>query len=384
MVYLDNSATTPVSAAVISRMEDVMRHTWGNPSSAHGLGLRASDLMNISRRQILASLGVRNPAPGDHPRLIFTGSGTEANNLALFGTAYTRRDARFTPRMVISADQHPSVLEAAKRLEKNGVEIVYLPTKGGDISPADVANAVDKNTILISVMLVNNETGAVYDVKKLFGIARAKNPNIVCHCDAVQGFMHVRGFSPDACGCGMTTISAHKLGGPKGIGALYLSKDVYTSRKLSPYILGGGQEGTMRSGTENLPAIAGFAEALKEGVDIDKLETLRARLISGLPDEITVKQTKIPAPHIVNITLPGIKSETMVHYLSSKEIYVSAGSACSTHARNISNALLCWGASERDADCSIRISLSDKVTESGIDEALAALKEGLSTLARTE
>ena len=384
MIYLDNSATTPVSDAVISRMEDVMRHTWGNPSSAHGLGLRASDLMNISRREILKSLGVRAPAPADHPRLIFTGSGSEANNLALFGTAYTRREARFTPKMVISADQHPSVLETAKRLEKSGVSVVYLPTRGGEISPSDVAAAVDQSTILISVMLVNNETGAVYDVRKLFGVARAKNPNIVTHCDAVQGFRHVPGFVPDAFGCDMTVISAHKIGGPKGIGALYLSKEAHKSRKLSPYILGGGQESGMRSGTENLPAIAGFAEAAKAEADFGKMESLRRRFISGLPEEITVKRTACPSPHIVNITLPGIKSETMVHFLSAREIYVSSGSACSSRDRKLSNALLCWGASERDADCSVRVSLSDRNTESDIDGALAALKEGVSVLARTE
>ena len=384
MIYLDNSATTPVSDAVIRRMEDVMRHTWGNPSSAHGLGLRASDVMNISRRDILAALGVKAPSALDHPRLIFTGSGTEANNLALFGVAYTRREARFTPRMVISADQHPSVLETAKRLEKSGVEIVYLPTAGGEIRPADVAEAVDRNTILISVMLVNNETGAVYDVRKLFGIARAKNPGIVTHCDAVQGFMHVRGFSPDACGCDMTVISAHKLRGPKGIGALYLSKEALKSRRLSPYILGGGQENGMRSGTENLPAIAGFAEAVKNGFDIAGLESLRQRFIAGLPEEIKYKPTPSPAPHIINITLPGIKSETMLHFLSAREIYVSAGSACSTPSRNVSNALLRYGASERDADCSLRVSLSDINTEADIDAALAALREGVSTLARTE
>ena len=384
MIYLDNSATTMPSAAVISRMTDVMEHTWGNPSSAHGLGLRASDLMSMSRRAVMSSLGVRLPAPTDFGRLVFTGSGTEANSLALCGTAYTRRDARFRPRMVISADQHPSVLETAKRLESCGVETVYLPTSGGSINPAEVAGAVTPETILISVMLVNNETGAVYDVKKLFGIARAKNPNIVTHCDAVQGFRHIRGFAPDMCGCDLTAVSAHKIHGPKGIGALYISKEAYRSRKLSPMILGGGQEGGMRSGTENLPAIAGFAAACSAEFDADRVDSLRRRFIEGLPEEITYKKTPVPAPHIVNITLPGIKSETMVHFLSAREIYVSAGSACSSRSRHISNALLCWGASEREADCSLRISLSDSNTESDIDAALDALKEGINSLARTE
>lgn len=384
MIYLDNSSTTELSPGVKLRMNEVMDDVWANPSSIHAAGIKANDCVQLARRQILNSLGVKNISLSDLNRLIFTGSGTEANNLAIAGTAYTRRDVRFTRRIIVSADQHPSVLEPIKRLENEGCEVVRISTTGGELNINEIRQAVTPASILISIMLVNNETGAVYDVKKAFAAARAVNPNIVCHCDAIQGFRKIKDFNPDAFGCDLTVISAHKIYGPKGIGALYVSKDAMKGRKLTPMMLGGEQENGMRSGTENVIGIAGFAEAASEPPHIEHLNELREYLILNLPHQISYKHTRQPAPHIVSITLPGIKSETMLHYLSAKDICVSAGSACTARAKRVSNALLCWGATEREADCSLRISLGKNNTKEDIDALTAALDSGLKELVRVE
>ncbi|NLZ36425.1 MAG: cysteine desulfurase [Clostridiales bacterium] len=382
MIYLDNSSTTELSPGVKLRMNEVMDDIWANPSSIHAAGIKANDCVQLARRQILNSLGVKNIGITDLNRLVFTGSGTEANNLAIAGAAYTRRDARFRRRIIVTADQHPSVLEPINRLESEGCEVVRLSTAGGELNIDEIRKAVTSTSILISIMLVNNETGAVYDIKKAFAAAKAVNPNIICHCDAIQGFRKLKDFNPDSSGCDLTVLSAHKIHGPKGIGALYISKEAMKGRKLTPMMLGGGQENGMRSGTENVIGIAGFAEAASEPFDPDYLNELRKYLILNLPPQISYKRTNQPAPHIVNITLPGIKSETMLHYLSAKDIYVSAGSACTARAKRISNALICWGASEREADCSLRISIGKNNTKDEIDTLTAALNSGLKELVR--
>lgn len=381
-IYLDNSATTLPSPEVIAAMDTAL-HICGNPSSVHEAGLDAAKMVSSARRSILSALGVVSPARLDYPRLIFTGSGTEANNLALFGCAYTRRDARFRPKLIISGDQHPSVLEPAARLSGDGCDVVYLSTKGGKIDEGELLDAVDSSTILLSIMLVNNETGAVYDVKRLFAAAKRKNPNLVTHCDAVQGFLKLPDFTPDGFGCDFTSISAHKLRGPKGIGALYVSAEAYKSRKLSPYILGGGQENGMRSGTENTSGIAGFGEAVKHKFDSAHARFCRDYIVSRLPSEVTVKLPEKPAPHILNLTLPHIKSETMLHFLSAKGIYVSAGSACASHAKHTSKALLEFGSTPAEASNSIRISLYDDHQLTDLDAFLSALAEGVNSLVRT-
>lgn len=382
MIYLDNSSTTELSPGVKLRMNEVMDDIWANPSSIHAAGIKANDCVQLARRQILNSLGVKNIGITDLNRLVFTGSGTEANNLAIAGAAYTRRDARFRRRIIVTADQHPSVLEPINRLESEGCEVVRISTTGGELNIDEISQAVTSTSILISIMLVNNETGAVYDIKRAFAAAKAVNPNIICHCDAIQGFRKLKDFNPDSSGCDLTVLSAHKIHGPKGIGALYISKEAMKGRKLTPMMLGGGQENGMRSGTEDVVGIAGFAEAASESFDPDYLNELRKYLILNLPPQISYKRTNQPAPHIVSITLPGIKSETMLHYLSAKDICVSAGSACTARAKRISNALICWGASEREADCSLRISIGKNNTKDEIDTLTAALDSGLKELVR--
>jgi len=360
-IYLDNSASTPLRREVIAVMTHVYENIHGNPSSLHTTGLEAEKIIDCARKNILRVLKMQG-------RIIFCGSGTEANNLAVFGTI--RAKNRKVKRIVTTDSEHPSILEAVKALDD--VEVVFLSTKHGVIDIGEVKQAVNEDTMLVSVMLVNNETGAVYDVKTIFDAAKRINPAIVTHCDAVQGFGRVCGINAD-----LITLSAHKIHGPKGIGALFCKEQVITSKRLVPIIYGGGQEKGFRSGTENTAGIAGFGEAVKYDLDINPV--LRKHLIDNLPVKVNIPHGEY-APHIISITLPRIKSETMLHYLSGKGIYVSSGSACSKGKR--SHALLAFGLSEMEADCSLRISLSAFNTIEEIDRFIIELKNGLDSLVR--
>ena len=239
-------------------------------------------------------------------------------------------------------------------------------------------------------MLVNNETGALYDIKKLFEMAKRKNAEVVTHCDAVQGFLKVP-FTPKSLCADLVSISAHKIHGPKGVGALYISPDVIKKKQIKPIMLGGGQESTLRSGTENIIGIAGFGAAAEAGfkslgADVSYLKELRSYALSKL-SSLDVK-INLPcgeyAPHVINITLPSIKSETMLHHLSASGIYVSSGSACSSNSatKKISRALRGFGLSDFDADCSMRISLSRYNAKDDIDCLIAHLDEGISKLVK--
>ncbi|MCL2516970.1 MAG: cysteine desulfurase [Oscillospiraceae bacterium] len=358
-IYLDNSASAPIRREVIDVMTHVYENIHGNPSSLHAAGFEAENVITEARRNILKALKMQG-------RIIFCGSGTEANNLAVSGTI--RAKNRKVKRIVTTDSEHPSILEAVKVLDD--VEVVFLSTKHGVIDIEEVKNAVNEDTMLVSVMLVNNETGAVYDVKTIFDAVKRINPAAVTHCDAVQGFGRVCGINAD-----LITLSAHKIHGPKGIGALFCKEQVITSKRLVSIIYGGGQERGFRSGTENTAGIAGFGEAVKYKADIN----LRDHLIENLPVKVNIPHGEY-APHIISITLPRIKSETMLHYLSGKGIYVSSGSACSKNKR--SHVLLAFGLNEMEADCSLRISLSAFNTIEEIDRFIIELKNGLDSLIR--
>jgi len=381
-IYLDNSATTPLAPEVIAEMERVMREVYGNPSSLHSAGLAAEKVLSAARRDIMRSIGLRAPAPSDYKRLIFTGSGTEANNLAILGTACARRASHGVKRFITSADQHPSVLEPMKRLEAEGCEVVRIPVRGGRLDLGALESALCDSVQLVSIMLVNNETGALYDVKTAFSMVHSRCPNAITHCDAVQGYHKLANFSPDATGADMATLSAHKINGPKGVGALYVSPDVLRSHKLSPIILGGGQENGMRSGTENLIGIAGFAAASKLTFDAAAAERSRDYIEKRLPDGVIVNRPPVRAPHILSLTLPHIKSETMLHYLSERGVFVSSGSACASHSRHVSYALTEFGIDPREADCTLRVSLDDKVSDEMLDVFISALASGTASLVR--
>ena len=377
-LYFDNSATTRPSEAVIEEMNRGMRNFWGNPSSLHTKGYEAEKEITKARDVILGALNIRQR----NAQLIFTGSGTEADNLALFGTMHAK-EKNMGKKLITSKSEHPAVLNCAKRLESEGYEVVYLNAPGGVIDIEQYANALDKNTVMVSIMSVNNETGACYDIKKLFSMAKAVSPEIVTHTDAVQAFMKIK-LSPESQKADLVSLSAHKIHGPKGIGALYVSPDIIKTKRIIPYIVGGGQEKGYRSGTENLPAILGFAEAIKAGIYPAETAKLREYIIENLNSEIVPNIPVIPAPHILNITLPNIKSETMLHFLSSKGIFVSSGSACSSNTGHANYVLPDFGLSDKQADHSIRISLDSSHTKEDTDMLIEALNEGLNTLVRTK
>ena len=362
MIYLDNSATTPLTPAVKESMMQAME-AFGNPSSLHSLGLSAEKIVTASRDAIFSALNIRNK---DAYRLYFTSSGSEANNQVLFGAAKAK-NFRFTPRIITTDSEHPSVLEPLSVLKNSGVEIVTLSTHGGKISLDEVREAVNERTILISIMAVNNETGAIYDLKSIFSLAKRLNPQIITHTDCVQGFLKIP-FSPETVMADAVSLSAHKIHGPKGVGALLLSKALITAKRVTPLIYGGGQEGGMRSGTENVIGIAGFGAAAKEAaasLTIFREEALARReaFLSALPQEVKVNRPEKFAPHIISITLPRLRSETLLHRLSAEGIFVSSGSACASNKKGSNYVLPAFGLSSEDADSTLRISLSRNTTK---------------------
>lgn len=357
---------------------------YGNPSSRHKMGIEAKAMLEDARMKVGAALGVQRPQAEN---LIFTGSGSEANNTAILGSLYSK-DKRRRNKVITTDSEHPSVENVMRKIEKDGFEVVRVSTKGGVVNEDEFTSALDDNVALVSMMLVNNETGAVYDLKKLFAIAKRRCPEAVTHCDAVQGFMKVP-FTPKMLGADLVSISAHKIHGPKGVGALYISPEIIKMKKIIPYIIGGGQEGGYRSGTENVVGIAGFgAAAAEERADfsssVAKMTALRdlcaeKAVLAGARVNLPIG---LRAPHVLSLTLPSIKSETMLNFLSSKGICISAGSACSSHSRNISSALMGFGISEADADCTVRVSFSEYNTEEEILAFCEALKEGIDSLVR--
>lgn len=382
MIYLDNSATTPLLPAVRDAMCAAMEH-FGNPSSVHIAGQASAKILSDARNTVRRALSLPPERPaGD--TLVFTASGTEANNLALRGVALAK--ARNRGMEIITTDsEHPSVLATLDALATEGFTIKRLPTTGGAVQATDLLAALTPRTLLLSIMHVNNETGARYDVPRLFALAKRKYPNLLTHTDCVQAFGKIP-LSIASLGADLVTLSAHKIGGPKGVGALYISERVRRTKAISPVLFGGGQELGLRSGTENTIGIAGFAAACEtvptQLAEMGRVSALRERLLAGLPCEIKANLPASPAPHIVSITLPHIKSETMLNFLSGKGICVSAGSACASHGKGGSPTLLAFGLFPEQADTTLRISLSHTTTETEIDTLLSALHEGTATLVR--
>lgn len=383
MIYLDNSATTEISAAAKGKMIEAIE-IYGNPSSRHAMGIEARRLIDRAREQVGSALGLSRPSAEN---LIFTSCGSESNNTAILGSLYSKEKRRHN-KIITTNSEHPSVENVMKKLERDGFEVVRVSTCGGVINEEEFMAALDDSVALVSLMLVNNETGALYNVARLFAAVKKKCPNAVTHCDAVQGFLKVP-FTVKTLGADMISISAHKIHGPKGVGALYVSPEIIKMKKITPYLIGGGQEDGFRSGTENIVGIVGFGEAAAEGranisASVAKMTALRD--LCALKAAEAGARPNIPmgnrAPHVLSLTLPDIKSETMLNYLSAKGFCVSAGSACSSHSKHISSALVGFGLSEREADCTIRVSFSEYNTE---DEAVAlsnALSEGIASLVR--
>lgn len=382
-IYLDNSATTKICDEALERYIEVSRSSWGNPSSLHSMGYEAEKIINNTRSEIQTSLGVKGAT------VIFTASGTEANNLAIFGRALSKERYKRGSKIITTMGEHASVDSPLLALEKMGYNIVKIPTAGGEIDMEALLRELTKDVILVSMMMVNNETGALYDTGAVAKLMKAKSPEALLHLDATQSYLKLP-FTKIKSGWDMITISSHKIEGPKGVGALVVDGSVMKAKGLAPITLGGGQEGGMRSGTENVPGIAAFGEAVRLGFAslgerYEKMSELRGYLISRISDEAPEVKILVPkanAPHIVNITLPKIKSETMLHYLSSLGIFVSSGSACSSNGGHFSSALTAFGRSEVEADSSIRISISHRNTREDMDGFVDGLKSGLAKLSR--
>lgn len=388
-IYLDNSATTPLCDEAAEKMEYVAKNIYGNPSSLHTLGMNAEKEVEEARKNIFSAMGASKYGKVKPQMLIFTSSGTEANNLALKGAA-TAKERKRGGKIIVGETEHPSVIETAKYLSSLGYKISFIPSPKGVWDKEKYLSELTEDTILVSAMLVNNETGAVNNIKEIADAAREKNPEVLVHCDAVQGFLKtpepLASFPAD-----LITVSSHKIGGPKGVGALFVREKVLMSKSIVPIIHGGGQEYGLRSGTENTIGIAGFGAAAKAGEKtladelskFSRLRKLTENILSGKLPEIRVNTPSCRhADHIISLTIPGIRSETMLHFLSSRGIYVSSGSACSSNTGHKSHVLISYGMSENEADSTIRVSLGKCNTESDIEKLCDALSCGIASLAR--
>lgn len=386
-IYLDNSATTKICDEALDTYVKTSRMTYGNPSSLHGLGFEAERILTAARAQICKSLGARGAD------VIFCASGSEANNLAILGRAYSKDRYKKGAKIITTDGEHASVNEPLEKLKNEGFKVVKIPTKFGNLDMDKLEEELTADTILVTMMMVNNETGALYNIGAVSKLVHTLCKDALVHVDATQSYMKLP-FTKAMIGADMITLSSHKIEGPKGVGALLIDDNVKKTKGLSPIILGGGQEGGYRSGTENVPGIAAFGTAAEVGAvtlkeRFFKMDGLRTRIIQGIKEKITLSGISITeptshAPHILNITLPKIKSETMLHYLSSLGIYVSSGSACSSNSGHKSSALVAYGRTPEDADYSIRISLCARNTDEDVDELLSALETGITKLARVK
>lgn len=374
MIYLDYTATTPVCPKAREALIDAL-DTFGNPSSLYRLGIDAELLVSKARRSIAAAL------KADEGEIYFTSCATESNNTAIFGVASAL--GRRKKRVVITAVEHPSALECMQRLEADGFEVVKItPDENGEITAKAVIDAVDDKTCLVSMMLVNNETGYILPVEKAFGAIKKKFPDTMLHCDAVQGFMKIP-FTAKSLGADLISISGHKLFAPKGVGALYIKKGT----RINPYLVGGGQERNMRSGTENVALISSFGAAVdylaptvKER--LEKVSALKSYLLEKLEGVLGAyaHTSDSHSPYIVSITAENIKSETLLHYLESKEIYVSSGSACSKGKK--SSVLAAFLYNDKALDSTIRVSLCADTTREEIDTFIAELENAIGSLCK--
>ena len=375
ITYLDNSATTPVCREAADKALYMMTDCFGNPSSLHSLGYEA-ELEIASARKTIASLLGTKPAC-----ITFTSGGTEGNNLAILGGAAAKQ--RAGRHIVTTAVEHASVAQACSELERQGYAVTRItPDKDGMITAAMVADACRPDTVLVSVMMVNNETGARFPIEQMVPAVRRAAPAALFHCDAVQSFgklpIHLTRLEAD-----MLTISAHKIHGPKGCGALYVRQGV----RLLPRVFGGSQERGLRPGTEAAPLIAAFGAAAAVNPPPQALDAhyraLDERLRQGLAalDGVVLHLPAQRVPYILNLSLPGIRSETMLHFLSQRGIFVSSGSACSKGAR--SPVLTAMGIPDREIDSALRISFSRQNTAEDVDRLLAGLQAAAASLART-
>ena len=369
-IYLDNSATTRVCPEAASAAVSVMTEIYGNPSAVHSFGVKAKSVLENSRRVLADALGA------DPTEIYFSHSGTLANNTAIFGAVNARR--KMGNRIVTTRLEHPSVARCMDALEEQGFQVVRLtPTKDGTFDPMELLDVVNKNTILVSAMLVNNETGAVNPVEMISRAVKRVSAPALIHVDAIQGFGKLP-VKPSKMGIDLLTVSGHKVHAPKGVGALYVSKN---AKNIKPVIFGGGQENGLFSGTEALPAIAGLAAAVGSFPNIGQklTETVRLRdyMLSLFKDNprIHINSPKDALPYIVNMSVTGIPSQVIINYLSERGIYVSAGSACKKGHR--SEVLSSLGVGANYIDSAIRVSFSRYTTREEVDIFVSAVNDAI-------
>ncbi len=372
MHYLDNAASTRPCQAAVEAAQHCMTTCFGNPSSLHAAGRSARDALSQARRQTAHAL---DAAPED---LVFTSGGTEACNLALLGAAGPL--ARRGGHVIVSTLEHAAVAECARHLQSIGFSLTSLPPdKDGRLSADSVVGAMKPDTVLVSLMLVSNDTGAVNPLSDIVRAVRKTHPNVIIHTDAVQGFLKVP-CVPATLGVDLLTVSAHKIGALKGAGALWRRPGL----RLTPQVLGGGHEEGLRAGTEAVPALAAFGAACASRKatfeqDVKHMRTLKDMLLlqlAALPGVTVIAPHD--APHIVTLSLPGYPSEVMLRYLSDGGVYVSSGSAC--HKGRRSEALSSMGLCARILDSVLRVSFCPDNTQQDVEALLARLRAGMSTL----
>ncbi len=380
--YFDNAATTKPLECVREIMMRTLTDDYGNPSSKHMKGIKAEQYISDARSVIAKTLKC------EPKNIIFTSGGTEANNQALIGTALAEK--RKGKHIITTVFEHASVHEPLIFLESMGYEVTYVPvTKCGGVDKDELLSAIRPDTILLSVMAVNNEIGSVMDIENIAKEVKRVKPDTVFHVDAIQAYGKMM-INPKKWNVDMLSVSSHKIHGPKGAGFLYKADNV----KLMPYIYGGGQEKGMRSGTENVPAIAGFGCAAEKAYqniteNISRMRNIKQILIDGIlqiPDAFINANPQndagYGAPHIISASFSGVKSEVLLHALASEGVYVSSGSACSSNHPGLSGTLKAIGLGNDLTDSTIRLSVSEDNTEEEAEYALKALSKHVPVLRR--
>ena len=372
-VYLDNAATTCPCGEAVCAFENSIT-TYGNPSSLHSFGLNAQLLVDTARKQLGSALGV------PYEQVFFTSGATESNNLALRGVFEAVK--RSKNKIVTSSVEHPSVANTCKELERQGATVVRISPKGNKLNADDFISAVDDKTAIVTMMYANNENGALLPVKEVFTAVKRKYPDVVTHCDLVQAFCKLP-FNAKRFNADLVTVSGHKIHAFKGVGALYINK----ATRVLPIVFGGGQENGYRSGTEAVGLISAFGAAVEANMkDIAEnykkaleIHDYAVKCLSDI-DSVSLNIPQDKSPYVLNFSVVGIRSEIMLHFLESRDIYVSSGSACSKGAK--SGVLSEFGVNDKNTDSAIRISFSKYTKLSEIDDLIIAIKDGINTIYR--
>ncbi len=370
MIYLDNSATTKPCPQAVEAMEKAMTENWGNPSALYSFGIDAARALRNARHQLAAAMGA------EPERVFFTSGGTEADNWAVMGTV--KRMGKRGKHIITTAMEHHAILNCMQELEAQGFEITYLkPDRMGRVSAEDLKSALRKDTILVSIMMVNNEVGSVMPIVQMAKLTHRLCPDAIFHTDAVQGFLKIP-FQARTLGADLISVSSHKIHGPKGAGALYISPRL---KSFPPLLLGGGQEGGYRSGTEGTPTIFAFAAAAEAGAATFREDHEReAALLAGLAEALSeipgvVISGAHEAPHILSISVPGVPTQNSINILQDHGICVSAGSACAKGHR--SHVLTAMGIDPDVIDCTFRVSLSRLTTQEELDQLTEAIRRDI-------